>query len=103
MIFTSCDEVVSVKVMLPIVLAVLTATFWVAVYSLVKNAVKPLASATMLLVQFPVPPQIPEPAAPVHVPLAAFDVFTDNASANAVARMLGIKRRRDARTWLQPT
>jgi hypothetical protein len=52
----------------------------------------------MLLDQLPVPPQIPVPAVPVHVPLAARAGFTDKANATAAARMLGIKLRRDART-----
>jgi hypothetical protein len=69
MIFTSCEDVVSVKVILPIVRAVFTATFCVAVYSPTKEAVLPLPDATTLDTQFPVPPQIPVPAAPVQVPL----------------------------------
>jgi hypothetical protein len=40
---------------------------------------------------------MPLPAEPFQMALAAFDGFTDKANANAVARMLGIKRRRDAR------
>ena len=98
-ILTSCDGVVSVKVMLPMIrTCAFTATLCVAVYSPTNEAVLPLPLATVLLNQLPVPPQIPVPAAPVHVPLCACEGLMHNAMAKAAARIPGIRRRREART-----
>ena len=47
----------SVKVMLPMVLAASRLTTWAAVMFGVKNAVRSMPKATMLLVQLPTVPQ----------------------------------------------